>query len=307
MFDLNKFNITKTKDTRSFGIYKLGPFSRGYGHSFANMLRRALYSSVSGAAITSVKVNGVYHEYTALTGVADDVLMMLLNLKQIVFVLNSDKPVKLTLNKKGIGDVLAEDFEESSSVDILNPDFQITSLNSDKAKLEIEITIENGVSYSKSDENKRSEVGLIPIDSDFCPVKLVKMDVTDTRVGNVSDLEEITLEVTTNGAVSAYDALKEAAEQINVVSTHLVEIMHGKVVEVKRDFDAAIIKKVDLTIDKLNITTRLYNCLDKMGIKALTELAGKSRKEISDIKGLGEKSKKELLKVLEKYEIEIID
>ncbi len=306
MLDFNKFNLKTVSEKSSIGSFILGPIPQGFGYTIANMLRRVLYSSVKGAAITSVKVNGAFHEYSTLDGVSDDVLHIMLKLKEVVFVLNSDEPVTLKLHKSGEGEVVADDFEENSSVDILNPDFVITNLTSNKAKLELEVTLQKSRGYQRENQGKRAEVGLIPSDSDFSPVKRVAYKVSQTRLGQDLDLDQIELEIETYGSVLPSDALKEASEILNTATAHLVEVCNGKVVEVQKEgFSQG--KKVDLSISKLNISTRLFNCLDKLGMQNLHDLEGKTKKEINEIKGLGEKSKKELLKILEKYQISIQD
>ncbi|QQR93325.1 DNA-directed RNA polymerase subunit alpha [bacterium] len=306
MIDFNRFNLKTISEKSNEGSFVIGPLPRGYGYTLANMIRRVLYSSIMGVAITSVRVNNVMHEYSALDGITDDVLKILLKLKEIVFVLNTEDEVKLKLSKKGEGDVLADDFEDSSSVEILNPDFVITTLSSSKAVFELEITLKKEKGYQREDNEKRSEVGLIPLDSDFSPVKRVAYKVSQTRLGQDLDLDQIELDIYTNGSILPSEALKESSEVLNAITAHFVEVCHGKVVEVKKEGFAQG-KKVDLSISKLNISTRLYNCLDKLNIQTLNDLEGKTKKEIGEIKGLGEKSKKELLKMLEKYQIEIVD
>lgn len=306
MIDFNRFNLKTISEKSNEGSFVIGPLPRGYGYTLANMIRRVLYSSIMGVAITSVRVNNVMHEYSALDGITDDVLKILLKLKEIVFVLNTEDEVKLKLSKKGEGDVLADDFEDSSSVEILNPDFVITTLSSPKAVFELEITLKKERGYQREDNEKRSEVGLIPLDSDFSPVKRVAYKVSQTRLGQDLDLDQIELDIYTNGSILPSEALKESSEALNAITAHFVEVCHGKVVEVKKEGFAQG-KKVDLSISKLNISTRLYNCLDKLNIQTLNDLEGKTKKEIGEIKGLGEKSKKELLKMLEKYQIEIVD
>lgn len=308
MFQLNQFNLQTVSNTGTLGEFVIRPLPRGFGISVANMIRRTLYSSVTGTAITSVKINGVQHEYSTLKGISDDILKILLKLKEIVFISTSDTPVTLTLSKKGEGVVTAADFEKNSSVTIVNPDFEITTITDEKVSFDLSIVLEKGKGYEFPDDNKRSEVGVMPMDSDFSPIKRVIYKVTQTREGNFFDLDQIELTIETDGSVDPAEALKEACETLNKITAHLVETTYGKVVEIQREHSQSLAtRKVDLAIDKLNVSTRLYNCLDKIGIKNLNEFAGKSRKDINDIRGLGDKSKKELLKILQKYGIEILD
>lgn len=308
MFDINKFNLKTTKKSDNVSVFELGPFASGYGHTVGNALRRVTYSSVAGVALYAVKVNGVYHEYSSLKGVTDDVLHIILSLKKLVFKLNNESTEKkefvLSLKKKGISEVTGADIELNESISLVDDTLHITDLNTDKASIDLELYLRVGVGYEFGSESVRATISTMPIDSDYCPVVRVAHRVSPTRLGNFVDLEQVELEIETNGAVSPVYAFQQACEKLNMVFAHLVELTHGKVVDVKKEFTAApVSKKVDLAIDKLNISTRLYNCLDKIGIKNLKELDGKSKKDIAEIKGLGEKSKKELLKVLEKYEI----
>jgi len=306
MIDFNQFNLKTVSKTEVNGVFVIRPLPKGYGIGVANLLRRTLYSSVPGCAITSVKVNGAEHEYTSLRGVADDVLNIMLSLKNLVFKLNSADKVVLTLSKKGAGDVVGSDFDKNSSVELINPDYVITKLSESNSTLDLEVTIEKGQGYSFADDSKRAEVGMIPLDSDFTSVKRVSYTVEQTREGRDFDLDQINLEVETDGSVDPFEALKIACENLNHLTSHLVETTYGKIVEVQRvHSNISPQKKVDLSLDKLNISTRLYNCLDKIGIKTLNELEGKTRKDVNDIRGLGDKSKKELLKILQKYEIEV--
>lgn len=308
MLYFNQFNLTTVSKTNTLGVFEIRPLPKGFGYGVANILRRALYSSVPGVAITSVKVNGADHEYTSLRGVGDDTLKIMLNLKNVIFKMDTSEKVTLRLSKKGAGDVTAENFEKVSSVEIVNPEYIITSLSDDKSTLDLEIVIERGQGYSYADDSKRAEVGRIPLDSNFSPIKRVSYKVEQTREGRDFDLDQITLEVETDGSIDPFESLKYASENLNALTSHLVETTYGKVVEVQRvHTSSASQKKVDLSLDKLNISTRLYNCLDKIGIKTLNELEGKTRKDINDIRGLGDKSKKELLKILQKYGIEVLD
>ncbi|MEI6887224.1 MAG: DNA-directed RNA polymerase subunit alpha, partial [bacterium] len=304
MFDINKFNFKVINDEKDFATFELSPLPKGYGYTVSNIMRRVLLSSISGSGVVWVKVSGAYHEYTSLKGVSDDVLKIIMNLKNVVFDSDSDKVEVLKLEVKGPKLVKASDIELSSRVKIVNKDFVLTELFDAKSKLSIEMGVEKSVGYRLSDEDKRREVGLIPLDTNFSPVLTVNIKVEKARVGQNVDLDKVTMEVKTNGAITPMEAVKSASEIIKGFATHLYEVANGKVVEETASLASlASTKKkaIDLNVDKLNVSTRLYNCLVKASITSLNQLSGKTKKEIFNLRGLGDKSKKELLQLLTKY------
>ncbi len=308
MYSLTNFNLKSEVVSENQSRFLIGPLPSGYGATIANMLRRTLYSSVSGIGITSVKINGILHEYTALRGISDDALRLLFNLKKVVFKGDITSDVTIKLSKVGEGEVLASDFDLPSNITVVNPDQVITIISDSKSKLELEVSLSVGVGYSYANDKLRAEKGVIPLDTDFSSVLNVSYIIEQTREGDYFDLDRINILVQTNGSVSPEDAMKVACETLNKVTSHLVELNFGKVVEVVREYESySNIRKVDLSIDKLSISTRLYNCLSKMGIESLDNLSGKSKKDINDIKGLGDKSRKELFKILQKYNIDITE
>ncbi|MEI6462771.1 MAG: DNA-directed RNA polymerase subunit alpha [bacterium] len=310
MFDINKFNFKVINDEKDFASFELAPLPKGYGYTVSNIMRRVLLSSISGTGVVWVKVSGAYHEYTSLKGVSDDVLKIIMNLKNVVFESDSDKVEVLKLEVKGPKVVKASDIELTGSVRIVNKDFVITELFDAKSKLSIEMGVEKNVGYRLSDEDKRREVGLIPLDTNFSPVLSVNVKVEKARVGQNVDLDKVTMDVKTNGAITPMEAVKSASDIIKGFATHLYEVANGKVVEETASLASlASTKKkaIDLNVDKLNVSTRLYNCLVKANITSLNQLAGKTKKEIFNLRGLGDKSKKELLQLLTKYNIEVAE
>lgn len=309
MFDLNKFNFKVISENHSHGIFELSPLPKGYGYTISNLLRRVLLSSIEGTGIVWVKVGGVYHEYTSLKGVSDDILKVIMNLKNVVFECTSNEVEVVKLDFKGHGVVRASDITINSKVRVINKDFVITELLDPKSKLNIEIALQKGVGYKLAEEETRKEVGLIPLDTNYSPIELVNVKIDKARVGQSVDLDKITLEIKTNGSISPLDAFRKSADICKMFVEHLYEVANGKVFEEKKSEVKTVKsgKAIDLSVDKLNVSTRLYNCLVKANISSLNQLSGKTKKEVYNLKGLGDKSKKELMQLLEKYNIEIVD
>lgn len=311
MFAIDKFKFTVEKEEDNFGKYSFGPLPMGYGMTIGNALRRILLSSIKGAAITSVKVEGVKHEYSTIDGVADDVLTILLRLKQLAVKCYSDEPQEIELKVKGKKIVTAKDLKLTSDVEIINPDFVITELTDSKAKLDMTIIVEQGAGYIPSDEAKRGQIGIIPLDANFAPVKRVIQKISKTRVGQQTDLDQIDMEIYTNGVVSARDALNEALKIYHTVTKRLLVTISGE--EEEEEPVKAVTKKEeksqssDLDIDKLNLSTRLTNSLLKSGYKNLTELEGMTTDEIMEIRGLGQRSAEELIDIMRSYKLNIKD
>ncbi len=324
MLDFDKFKVKSEKDTKDLGVFSIGPLPRGYGNTVGNIFRRILLSSIDGAAITSVKIKDVKHEYSALPGVMEDVLTILLRLKQLAIKCHSDEEQKITLEGKGETVLKAKDIELTSDVEIANEDMVIAELTDSKARLEMEMTVERGKGYEREDEEKRGQVGVIPIDANFSPVKQVTMDIEKTRIGHQTDLEEIKLEISTNGTISAREALEEAVKiYYKLVKTLYEQVTGDEIIEEEEEESEKGKKKVskkeekkgesdqksdpDLDIDKLNLSARLTNSLIKAGYKNLTELEGKSQEEITEIRGLGKSSAEELMEIMKNYKLEVND
>lgn len=216
MFDLKKTEIKPIEESSTHGVFEISPLPPGYGYTIGVPLRRILLSSIEGAAITEVKIKGVLHEFSTLPGVKDDILRILLKLKRVVVISYSDKPQLLTLNVKGAAkkerEVTAGDIKTTESTEIFNKDFVITSLTSSKGELKMELTVEKGTGYRLADDEKRTRIGVIPLDACFSPVERVRMDVSKTRVGQQTDLDRLILEIWTKGNVSPAAALQKAVE-----------------------------------------------------------------------------------------------
>lgn len=291
--------------TNSFGRFTLQPLERGYGVTLGNSLRRVLLSSLQGAAITSVKFSGVLHEFTTIEGVVEDVSEIILNLKQVRMKFLSKKPNKIDISLAGPGAWTAGDIQKASNeVEILNPELHIATLNK-SAKLDIEIRVGKGVGYIPAQENivPDQTIGVIPIDSIFTPIKLVKYDVENVRIGDKNDFEKLTLEISTDGSITPDDALTQAAkilrEHVQLFINFDIEQEEEASVS-QKDSESERIKKILLTpVDDLELSVRSHNCLKAANIKNLAELVRKDEQEMLKFRNFGRKSLAELMEIVE--------
>lgn len=295
--------VEKETFTDTYGKFTAKPLERGYGLTLGNAIRRALLSSIRGAAITSVRIEGVLHEFSTISGVKEDVTSIILNLKQIKFQLFSDEPKKLTISKKGEGVVTAADIETNESVEILNPEHYICTLD-ENGKFEAEINIERGRGYKTSEYNKRDDmpVGTIPIDSFFSPVKRVNYTVTDARVGQRTDYDKLILEVWTDGTIVPEDAVAYASkilkEHLNIFINFTEE--EEPIEEERADLGISsdLIERLNKTVDELELSVRSANCLHNANIKYLGELVMKTESDMLKTKNFGRKSLNEIKDIL---------
>mgnify|MGYP003416882019 FL=1 len=291
--------------TNSFGRFTLQPLERGYGVTLGNSLRRVLLSSLQGAAITSVKFSGVLHEFTTIEGVVEDVSEIILNLKQVRMKFLSKKPNKIDISLSGACEWTAADIQKASNeVEILNPDLHIATLNK-SAKLDIEIRVGKGVGYIPAQENivPDQTIGVIPIDSIFTPIRLVKYDVENVRIGDKNDFEKLTLEISTDGSITPDDALTQAAkilrEHVQLFINFDIEQEEEASVS-QKDSESERIKKILLTpVDDLELSVRSHNCLKAANIKNLAELVRKDEQEMLKFRNFGRKSLAELMEIVE--------
>ncbi len=291
--------------TNSFGRFTLQPLERGYGVTLGNSLRRVLLSSLQGAAITSVKFSGVLHEFTTIEGVVEDVSEIILNLKQVRMKFLSKKPNKIDISLSGQGEWTAADIQKASNeVEILNPELHIATLNK-SAKLDIEIRVGKGVGYVPAQENivMDQTIGVIPIDSIFTPIKLVKYDVENVRIGDKNDFEKLTFEISTDGSITPDDALTQAAkilrEHVQLFINFDIEQEEEASVS-QKDSESERIKKILLTpVDDLELSVRSHNCLKAANIKNLAELVRKDEQEMLKFRNFGRKSLAELMEIVE--------
>ncbi|WP_027339515.1 DNA-directed RNA polymerase subunit alpha [Halonatronum saccharophilum] len=293
MIEIEKPSIERIESTDTYGKFVVSPLERGYGITLGNSLRRIMLSSLPGAAITSIKIEGVRHEFSTIPGVVEDVVDIILNLKEVVVNVSEEEPQTLRIEANGEGKVTAGDFKVSGDVEIVNPDHHIATL-SDEGEFVLEAVVEKGRGYVTAEDNKKEEhiIGVIPIDSAFSPIKRVNFNVEDTRVGSRSDLDKLTLEVITNGSIDPEESISLAAK---VLEEHLdlfinlneeinnVDIMVEKEEE-KKD------KILETTIEELDLSVRSSNCLKRAGINTVEELTDITEEELMKVRNLGKKS-----------------
>ncbi len=314
MISLDKFVVTIKKEDESYSNIEIGPLPHGYGHTIGNSLRRLLLSSIPGAAVIGVKVNGVKHEYTSLDGVQDDVLQLLLKIKELAVVSHTDEVQTLKLNIKGEKGkarvVTAADIDITGEIEIKNPELEITTLADEKSKIDAEIYVGRGVGYAMPDESMRKEIGMIPLDSIYSPVLRVLPKILPARVGQITDLDKISFEIYTNGTLKGSEALLKAVEIYDEVANRLVNQLGGDSLKAEEDILKESEKeeeKPKILVSELNLSTRLTNSLLNAGITDLTQLDGKSMDEILDFKGMGKKSVSELIEVMQEYELKLVE
>ncbi|MDD6451156.1 DNA-directed RNA polymerase subunit alpha [Lachnospiraceae bacterium YH-ros2226] len=309
MLDFNKPNIeiAEMSDDHKYGRFVVEPLERGYGTTLGNSLRRIMLSSLPGTAVTKIKIDGILHEFSSIPGVKEDVTEIVLNIKNLAIRDNSgnNEPKKAYIDFEGEGVVKASDIQiESDDVEIVNPDLVIAHLNGGSdCKLYMDLTIENGRGYVPSDRNKSDDtpIGVIAIDSIYTPIERVNITVENTRVGQQTDFDKLTLDVYTNGALGPDEALSLAAK---VLAEHLnlfIDLSdNAKNTEVMVDNKEEGPKVVlDMTIDELELSVRSYNCLKRAGINTVEELCNKSPEEMMKVRNLGKKSLDEVLAKLD--------
>lgn len=273
--------------------FSLKPLEPGFGYTLGNSLRRTLLSSIPGAAITSVRFEGVLHEFTTIEGVKEDVTEILLNLKNLVVSSENDEPVVMYLRKSGSGAVTGADIAPPAGVEIHNADLHIATLNS-KAKFEVELTVERGRGYVPAALNKSydAEIGQIPVDSIYSPVLKVTYKVEATRVAQRTDFDELIIDVETKSSISARDALASAGStlvELFSLAKGLNELAEG--IEIgPSDTDESLEEDYNQPIEELNLTQRSYNCLKREGIHTVGELTARSEADLMDIRNFGQKS-----------------
>jgi DNA-directed RNA polymerase subunit alpha len=283
------FEIKKEKVNKSYGKFVISPLEQGYGNTLGNSLRRVLLTSLQGAAITSVKISGVRHQFSTLKGMKEDIVEFILNLKKVRLAYNGDKPVKGTLSVKGAGEVKAKDLKVPANVEIANPELVLAFLNKG-AKLEAQVTIESGVGYQSSEGKEIKQIGLIPLDATFSPVVRVSYKVEETRVGRFTNYDKLVLEIWTDGTMTPSEALKEAAKILVACFNQIVSPKKISKKEEKRDEGLGPVGK--LSVEEINLPTRVANALIKAGYETVEDLANAKREELVKVRNLGEKSVK---------------
>jgi len=293
----SKPKLVQKKD--NIGHFEIEGFYPGYGVTIGNTLRRILLSSLEGAAITQAKIKGAPHEFSTLSGVLEDVIVILLNLKKLNFKSFSEEPQTITLKVKGEKEVKAKDFKLTSELKLANPDQHIATLTKSTAELEIECLVEKGVGYEPIErrEKEKSEVGVLPLDAIYAPIKRVKTGVENMRVGKRTDFDKLKIEIETNGVITPEEALNKATE---ILLQHCTQIAEPFSEEEKKEEDVSKTK-----IEDLNISERTKNALTQNRMKTVASLVKKTENDILELEGLGEKGLKEVKKALKKLDLEL--
>ena len=290
-------------DDGSYGKFIAEPLERGFGLTLGNCLRRILLSSLPGVAVTSVKIDGVLHEFSTLPGVREDVTEIILNIKKLAAKLHCDGPKVVYIDAKGPCEICASDIKEDSDVEILNGDLHIASLN-EEGKLYMEITLDKGRGYVSSEKNKennaQSVIGVIPVDSAFTPVKKFNYTVENTRVGRVTDFDKLTLEIWTNEVIAPDEALALGSRIMNEHLNLFIELSEAaKETEImKEKVDNRPDKVLATLIEDLDFSVRSYNCLKRAGINTVGDLINKTEEDMMKVRNLGRKSLEEVMNKL---------
>ena len=285
----------------SYGKYVVEPLERGYGTTLGNSLRRILLSSLPGTAVTSIKIAGVQHEFSTIPGIKEDVTEIVLNIKGIIAKLHSEGVKTVYIEAAGPCVVTAGSIKADAEVEILNPDLHIATLDVD-ATLNMELTLSHGRGYVPADKNKNGQgiIGVIPVDSIYTPVRKVNYTVENTRVGDATDYDKLTLEVWTNGTISARDAVSLGARILVdhfTLFTDLSETMGSKSTVVEKA-EAQRDKVLEMTIEELDLSVRSYNCLKRANINTVEDLISKTEEEMMKVRNLGRKSLEEVINKL---------
>ena len=314
MFDFEKprIEIAEISEDKRYGRFVIEPLERGYGTTLGNSLRRIMLSSLPGAAVSQIKIDGVLHEFSSIPGVKEDVTEIIMNIKSLAIRNNSstNEPKTAILEFEGEGVATAADIQVDQDIEILNPDIKIATLNGgSNSKLYMELTITKGRGYVGADKNKNDElpIGVIAIDSIYTPIERVNMTVQNTRVGQVTDYDKLTLDVYTNGTLGPDEGVSLAAK---VLSEHLAQFINLS--ESAREVSVMIDKEpegkekaLDMNIDELELSVRSYNCLKRAGINTVAELINKTPDEMMKVRNLGRKSLEEVLAKLKELGLQL--
>jgi len=295
------FQIKTEKVTQDKGVFVIEPLEQGYGHTLGNALRRVLLTSLPGAAVTSVKIAGVRHQFTTITGLKEDLVELILNIKKLRVKYAGKNPAKIHLEAVGPAEVKAKNIKTPAGVEIANPDLVLANLADKKSKLSLEMIVESGYGYSPFEERKSDVLGVITVDSLFSPITRVNYRVEATRVGRLTNYDRLILELETNGTISPLEAVKEAAR---ILVAYFKQIIEPKVSKAKIEEQPAISHEtLRLTVEELNLPTRIVNALEKAGYKTVADLIATEKKEIAKVKNLGEKSLKIIEAALKQKEV----
>lgn len=283
------FEIKEEKKSDSYGKFIITPLEQGYGNTLGNSLRRVLLTSLPGAAVTSVRISGVKHQFSTLKGMKEDIVEFVLNLKKVRFTYEGDKPVSGKLSVKGAGEIRAKDIEIDPTVKIANPEIVLSTLDKG-AKLEAKIEIETGAGYSPGEDRATGEIGLIPLDASFSPVKRVNYKIEETRVGRLTNYDKLILEIWTDATIAPKKALLKAAEIL--VSYFNQIVTPKKIVKKDEKKDDGLGLVGNLSAEEIGLPTRVANALVKAGYETVADLVKAKKSDLVKVRNLGEKSVK---------------
>jgi DNA-directed RNA polymerase, alpha subunit len=310
-FKMPKIEMTDVSEDGKYGRFVVEPLERGYGLTLGNSLRRIMLSSLVGTAVSSVKIEGVLHEFSSIPGVKEDVTEIIMNIKQLAIKNNSSsvEPKEAHIDFVGEGVVKASDIQVDPDIEIINPDLVIAHLNGADCKLSMELTITNGRGYVSSEKNKKEDqpVGVIAVDSIYTPVERVNMSVQNTRVGQDTDFDKLTLDIFTNGTIAPDEALSLAAK---VLSEHLKVFINlsenaakAEVMVEQQEDESG--KVLSMSIEDLELSVRSFNCLKRAGINTVEQLCNKTPDDMMKVRNLGKKSLDEVLLKLKELNLQL--
>jgi DNA-directed RNA polymerase subunit alpha len=295
-----RFRVEEEDERR--GIFVAEPLPRGLGHTLGNSLRRVMLSGLPGAAVTKVRIEGVSHEFSTIPGLKEDVVDIILNVKELKFKLEREEPLELEITKDGPGEVTAADIELKADVEVVDPEAYIASISED-GHLDMRLTIEKGQGYARAEQNKSDAdpIGVVAIDSLFSPVQRVNYSVAETRAGARADLDSLTIEVFTDGRIGPREALQEASRQLIDILGLFTDGYQGTGVGDGRRASGRPVITDERPVEDLELTVRSYNCLKREGIDTIGQLATMSEEELMNIRNLGMKSVDEIRSKLLEY------
>ncbi len=297
MLDIAMPKIEVVQAAENYGRFKIEPLDPGYGHTLGNALRRVLLSSIPGSAITKIKIDGVFHEFSTIPMVKEDVTEIVLNIKGIRLRSYAERPVKVLLTKQGAGVVRAEDIDTPSNVELVNPNHYICTLDSDDAQIEIEMTVERGKGYMAADQREALPIGEIPVDAIFTPVPKVNYVVENMRIGQATDYDRLLIEIWTDGTIKAGDALSHAAQVLVQYSQTIADFNRLTTEPETPSMPGGLVIPADIydtPIEELDLSTRTYNCLKRADITKVGQVLEMDEKALLSVRNLGQKSMEEI-------------
>lgn len=306
-FEVAKIECIEMSKDHTFGRFVIEPLERGFGHTIGNALRRVMLNSLPGAAVTNIQIDGVQHEFATIPGVKEDVAEIILNCKELAFKLYSDEDKKLEISAQGPCVVTAGDIRVDEGIEVVNPALPIATLG-EGATLQMWITVGMGRGYVQSDKNKKDTdpIGVIAIDSIYTPIRKVNYSIVDTRVGQITDYDKLTLEINTDGSISPDDAIASAAD----ILTRQLSLFLGlnRQVMPVAAIEPEVVqteKNMEMTIEDLDLSVRAYNCLKRAGINVVSELVQRNQEDMLKVRNMGKKSLEEVEQKLEALNLKL--